>query len=151
MCSTGQVQAAPHSRAWGNTGEMSITYGWREEIANLEINRLHAEAFETSGSRDWRAALTEHALGWVTARNEGHLVGFVNVVWDGLVHAWIQDLMVAADHRTRGIGTQLIERAKDRAARAGCEWLHVDFEADLSDFYIGACGFTPTSAGLIHL
>ena len=59
--------------------------------------------------------------------------------------------MVTANHRTRGIGTRLIESARDQAAQAGCEWLHVDFEDDLSDFYIGACRFTPTSAGLIHL
>jgi len=132
---------------------MSITYRWRDDFDDVEINRLHAEAFDAGASegRDWRIALTEHALGWVTARDEGHLVGFVNVVWDGLVHAWIQDTMVAADHRTRGIGTRLIESARDQAAQAGCEWLHVDFEDDLSDFYVGACGFTPTSAGLIHL
>ena len=132
---------------------MSITYTWRDDFDNVEINRLHAEAFSAGASegRDWRAALTEQALGWVAARDEGHLVGFVNVVWDGLVHAWIQDTMVAADHRTRGIGTRLIERARDQAAQAGCEWLHVDFEDDLSDFYVGACGFTPTSAGLVHL
>ena len=37
-----------------------------------------------------------HSLGWVTARSAGELVGFVNVVWDGLVHAWLQDVMVAA-------------------------------------------------------
>lgn len=75
----------------------------------------------------------------------------MNVVWDGLVHAWIQDTMVAADYRNRGIGTQLIESAKGQAAQAGCQWLHVEFEDDLSDFYVGACGFSPTSAGLIHL
>jgi GNAT superfamily N-acetyltransferase len=132
---------------------MSITYRWRDDFDNDEVNSLHAEAFNAGEAegRDWRAALTDYALGWVTARDEGHLVGFVNIVWDGLVHAWIQDTMVAANHRTRGIGTRLIESARDQAAQAGCEWLHVDFEDDLGDFYIGACGFTPTSAGLIHL
>jgi GNAT superfamily N-acetyltransferase len=132
---------------------MSITYRWRDDFDNIEISSLHAEAFNAGESegRDWRATLTEHALGWVTARDEGRLVGFVNVAWDGLVHAWIQDTMVAADHRASGIGTRLIERARNQAARAGCEWLHVDFEDDLSDFYIGACGFAPTSAGLIDL
>jgi GNAT superfamily N-acetyltransferase len=132
---------------------MSITYRWRDDFDNVEINNLHAEAFNAGESegRDWRAALTEHALGWVTARDEGRVVGFVNVVWDGLIHAWIQDAMVTANHQTRGIGTRLIEIARDQATRAGCEWLHVDFVDHLSDFYIGACGFTPTSAGLIHL
>jgi hypothetical protein len=75
----------------------------------------------------------------------------VNVVWDGLVHAWIQDTMVATNRRTFGIGKKVIEIARDQSAQAGCEWLHVDFDDRLRDFYIGACGFTLTSAGLIHL
>jgi hypothetical protein len=37
------------------------------------------------------------------------------------------------------------------ARAAGCEWLHVDFEDHLRRFYLGACGFTPTNAGLIEL
>ena len=130
---------------------MSITYGWREDFGKSEVSRLHAEAFSSSDIRDWRAALAEHSLGWVTARDEGHLVGFVNVVWDGLIHAWIQDTdgrRRSSKPRHRGAP---VANAKGRAARAGCEWLHVDFEDDLGDFYIGACGFTPTSAGLIHL
>ena len=59
------------------------------------------------------------------------VVGFVNVVSDGLVHAWIQDLMVAADERGNGIGTKLVVAARDGAKDAGCEWLHVDFDDDL--------------------
>jgi hypothetical protein len=36
---------------------------------------------------------------------------------------------------------------------AGCEWLHVDFDdaTRLAGFYFDACGFRPTTAGLIHL
>ncbi len=31
---------------------------------------------------------------------------------------------------------------------AGCEWLYVDFDDDLAPFYVKACGFEPTQAGL---
>jgi GNAT superfamily N-acetyltransferase len=132
---------------------MSITYGWREDFENFEINGLHAEAFETGDLdvRDWQAALTEQSLGWVTARDGGHLVGFVNVVWDGLVHAWIQDTMVANACRSQGIGTQLVAVAKEHATDSGCKWLHVDFDESLGDFYLGACNFAPTTAGLMPL
>jgi len=54
------------------------------------------------------------------------------------------------DHR-RGIGRQLVLRAVDGAQADGCEWLHVDFGDDLREFYFGACGFSPTNAGLIAL
>jgi GNAT superfamily N-acetyltransferase len=42
-------------------------------------------------------------------------VGFVNVLWDGLVHAWLQDTMVAAKARGGGIGTHVVTRARDGA------------------------------------
>ena len=39
-----------------------------------------------------------------------------------------------------------------REARAGgYEWLHVDFDERLGPFYLDACGFATTSAGLINL
>jgi GNAT superfamily N-acetyltransferase len=134
---------------------MPALYQWRGDFENREVNALHTEAFGTrvvtEDERNWRSFLAENSFGWVTARDTGRLVGFVNVIWDGLVHAWIQDTMVAADRRSLGIGTRLIDMARDHAGKAGCEWLHVDFDDDLRDFYIGACRFIPTSAGLIHL
>ncbi len=73
---------------------MTISYEWRGEFGNAELNALHAEGF---GHRvltdDWRNQLREHSLGWVCARRAG----------------------------------------------------------DLAGFYFGACGFAPTSAGLIAL
>ena len=129
---------------------------WQGRFTNHEVNFLHAEAFETSvyddSEWDWETLTRAHSLGWVTARDkDGVLVGFVNVLWDGLVHAWIQDLMVASHARRRGTGVQLVMTARDEAQHAGCEWLHVDFEDDLRDFYYQACGFEPTNAGLIAL
>ena len=79
------------------------------------------------------------------------LIGFVNVLWDGLVHAWIQDTMVAADTRGQGVGRRLVAQATEGARDAGCEWLHVDFDDHLRAFYFDACGFKPTNAGLIAL
>lgn len=68
-----------------------------------------------------------------------------------MVHAWLQDTMVDVQARGRSIGTELVARARDGAKAAGCEYLHVDFEDHLRPFYFGACGFTPTSAGLLSL
>lgn len=134
---------------------MTIDIAWRGAFTNQEVNALHAEAFGTRvyGDSEWNwAALTaRHSLGWVTARAGQDLAGFVNVVWDGLVHAWLQDTMVAATMRGRGIGTRLVACARDGAREAGCEYLHVDFEDGLRPFYIGACGFTAASAGLLAL
>ncbi len=134
---------------------MTITYEWRGTFTNGEVNALHAEAFETrvftDDEWDWATLTAQHSLGWVTARDGDALVGFINVLWDGLVHAWLQDTMVAASARHQGVGVGVVRAAQAGAAEAGCEWLHVDFDDHLRPFYFDACGFTPTNAGLIPL
>ena len=132
-----------------------VEIGWRGEFTNEETNRLHAQAFGgriyDAAEWDWEAQLRRHSLGWVAARAGTELVGFVNVVWDGSVHAWIQDVMVADDHRHSGVGRALVDVATLGAREAGCEWLHVDFQSHLEPFYFDACGFIPTAAGLRRL
>jgi GNAT superfamily N-acetyltransferase len=131
---------------------MSTSYEWRGEFTNDEVNRLHAEGFHHRVLEDdWAGQLARHSLGWVTARDGEALVGFVNVAWDGAVHAFILDTLTARTHARQGIGTELVGVATDQARAAGCEWLHVDFDDDLREFYFGACGFAPTNAGLIPL
>jgi GNAT superfamily N-acetyltransferase len=134
---------------------MDACFLWRGQFTNDEANRLHAEAFETrlysADEWDWERLVHAHSLGWVTARSADELVGFVNVIWDGLVHAWVQDEMVAKSARGSGIGRELIRVAAEGARDAGCEILHVDFEDHLRSFYYQACGFTPTNAGLLQL
>lgn len=131
---------------------MTIDYRWRGAFKNDEVNRLHAEGFDHGYSDDdWNGLLSRHSLGWVTARDAEGLVGFVNVIWDGQTHAFIEDTLVAVRARRRGIGKQLIAVAREASAAAGCDWLHVDFEDRLASFYFDSCGFVPTKAGLIRL
>ena len=63
------------------------------------------------------------------------LIGFVNVAWDGAQHAFILDTTVDREFRRRGIGTQLVKNAAEAVKKRGVEWLHVDFEPHLEDFY----------------
>ena len=131
---------------------MKETYEWRGRFDDGELNALHAEAFDHPLFADrWVEQVERWSLGWVTARDDGGLVGFVNVPWDGLIHAFIIDPIVAERSARRGIGTELIRRATEEARAAGCEWLHVDFEDELASFYLDTCGFRPTKAGLINL
>lgn len=131
---------------------MEIRYEWRGGFDNAEVNRLHAEGFEHPVlDLDWLAQVHRHSLGWVCARSAGALVGFVNVAWDGGVHAFVLDTVVAVALRSRGIGRELVAVAARESGAAGCEWLHVDFEPHLRSFYFDGCGFTATDAGLIAL
>jgi GNAT superfamily N-acetyltransferase len=125
---------------------------WRGRFQNDELNALHAECFEHDVvDHDWWRRVNAHSLGWVTARLAGRLVGFVNVAWDGCTHAFMLDTLVTASSRRRRLATRLVQAAAQQAKSAGCEWLHVDFEPHLRGFYVGACGFSTTDAGLLHL
>ena len=99
----------------------------------------------------WWDGIRPHSLGWVTARAGGRLVGFVNVAWDGGDHAFLLDTRTRGNHQREGIGSMVVAAAAAQARAAGCEWLHVDFRPELRSFYVSACGFRPTDAGLIHL
>lgn len=128
-----------------------LVYAWRDLITDdemVELVRSHGGSSEVG----WWAQVWPNSLGWVTARtSDGLLVGFVNVAWDGADHAFLLDTKTRGGWQHRGVGTEVVRRAAQHAKAAGCEWLHVDFEPHLAPFYLKACGFRPTDAGLIHL
>lgn len=133
---------------------MDMTLELRGPVDDAVLSALHARAFESPSEAvtPWSERLTRHSLTWVTASDPaGELVGFVNVIGDGGVHAVLLDTVVDPAHQGQGIGRALVAAAADAARDHGCEWLHVDFEADRSRFYLDACGFRTTAAGLMRL
>jgi hypothetical protein len=60
-----------------------ISYEWRGAFTNDEVNALHAEAFGQRLDDGWQSQLHRHSLGWVCARDDAGLAGFVNVAWNG--------------------------------------------------------------------
>ena len=130
---------------------LGVRFAWRGEATDDELVTLtlsHGGAAQAG----WWDRIRLHSLGWVTARiNNGALIGFVNVAWDGGDHAFLIDTKVRPDQQRRGIGTELVRIAVYHAKEAGCEWIEVDFDEPLAPFYYNACGFTPTPAGLVHL
>ena len=94
----------------------ALSVAWRGSFTDAEVNQLHADAFDHRVFDDaWNTLVAENSLGWVTARDDGRLVGFVNVVWDGQVHAWLQDTTVAPAAQRMGVGTRLVSAARDGA------------------------------------
>lgn len=128
-------------------GEHRVLLRWREPVDEGAIGRLYADAFRTADAYQWSRKVN---LGWVTATEGGRLVGFVNVAWDGGRHAVLLDTVVASERQRKGIGRLVVLRAVEEARKAGCEWVHADYEQHLTGFY-ASCGFRATAAGLLHL
>jgi ribosomal protein S18 acetylase RimI-like enzyme len=96
------------------------------------------------------ARIYECSLTHGCAYLDGELVGYVNVAWDGGVHAFLLDPTVHPGHRHKGIGTALVRAMVQHLAGRGLEWLHVDYLDELDGFY-RACGFRHTKAGVLRL
>jgi ribosomal protein S18 acetylase RimI-like enzyme len=131
------------------TAELKIRF----PVDDAALSVLHHRAFspdrpDTGAVTPWADRLERHSLTWVGAFSCGRLVGFVHAVWDGGTHAFILDTAVHPDFQRLGIGRDLVRAVTDEAFKAGCDWVHVDYEAALASFYENDCGFRPTPAGL---
>ncbi len=129
---------------------MEIEYTIGAPVTNEELNRLFDDAWPGPREENDFQAVLRHSLGYVCARRDRQLVGFVNVAWDGGAHAFVLDTTVRTDCQRAGIGRELVRRCQEIAREAGAEWLHVDFEPRLEEFY-RQCGFRESQAGLINL
>ena len=116
---------------------------------NEELNALFASAWKGHKHSNL-LPLLDRALVHVCAYDNGQLVGFAKVVSDGGIHGFLLDPTVAPEKQRNGIGRQLVEMCAQEAKRKGIEWLHVDFEPRLAEFY-AKCGFAMTTGGLLNL
>ncbi|MFF0474281.1 GNAT family N-acetyltransferase [Streptomyces sp. NPDC004284] len=114
-----------------------------------ELNALFRAAWPGHRDTDFGPVFARSLLR-VTARRAGRLVGYVNAVGDGGVHAFLLDTTVHPDERRRGLGGALVRAAAAAARERGAHWLHVDYEPHLAGFH-ERCGFRPTAAGLMDL
>jgi GNAT superfamily N-acetyltransferase len=114
-----------------------------------DLRKLSLRAWGGAGPESFQPILSR-SLAHIGAFEGDRLIGFVNVAWDGGIHAFILDTCVDPDFRRRGIATEMVMRARDVARARGARWLHVDFEPHLHGFY-ARCGFVDSRAGLIRL
>ena len=128
---------------------MTIRFSVNPSVRNDELDALFGATWSGHTPRDFSPVLAR-SLGYVCAFSEDQLIGFVNVAWDGDKHAFLLDPTVRPDHQRLGIGMELVRQSTELARSKGAEWLHVDYEPRLAEFY-RRCGFGETVAGLLHL
>jgi len=118
-------------------------------VANADLNELFKVAWPDHQWSNFDPVLSK-SLSYVCAYQGDQLIGFVNIAWDGGIHAFILDTTVHPLIRRQGIGLTLVKQAAKVAQERGIKWLHVDYEPHLTTFY-RQCGFKDTAAGLMAL
>jgi GNAT superfamily N-acetyltransferase len=126
-----------------------LTYTISPPVSGDALNALFAASWPDYTPTDFAPVLARSLL-YVCACEGDRLVGFVNVAWDGGIHAFLLDTTVHPDWRRHGVGVALVRRAAEAAKARGIHWLHVDYEPHLTAFY-QRCGFSHTEAGLMRL
>lgn len=131
---------------------MDLDLRVRFPVHDAALTGLHARAFgnDPGPPQPWATRLARHSIAWVGAFDGTELVGFVHACGDGGRHAFLLDTVVDLAHQRQGIGRTLVRALVAEVTAAGCDWLHVDYEPHLASFY-AACGFRPTTAGLLRL
>ena len=84
----------------------------------------------------------------VACFKDDNLVGYLDVVSDGIDDAYIRDLVVHPDYQRRGIGLNLLNMVIKRVKSDGIKMVNVIFEPRLEKFYKRA-NFVIMSAGQI--
>ena len=118
-------------------------------VTDAQLNQLFAAAWTGHTSGAYQQVLAR-SLAYCAAFDGNALVGYVNVAWDGGVHAFLLDPTVHPMRRRQGLGLALVRAAVEASTERGATWLHVDYEPSLAPFYTAA-GFRQTEAGLIRL
>jgi N-acetylglutamate synthase-like GNAT family acetyltransferase len=83
-----------------------------------------------------------------TVRADDRLIGFANVISDGICDAFLVDLIVHPNYQRHGLGRVIVERAVADLTADGIKCIQVTFNPEHESFYRD-CGFHIFKAGII--
>lgn len=87
----------------------------------------------------WRAAIpamVRRSFCFLVAREPGgRIVGMGRVISDGVSDAYIQDVVVRAEMRGRGVGREIVRLLTARCIAAGISWIGLVAEPGTQGFY----------------
>jgi len=113
--------------------EPHVTYAALAQQYLDGVRRLCAAEGWTSyadATTAWRALTAPGCI--VVVAIERDVVGFAQLQSDGIVHAHVSNIAVAASHRRQGIGRRLLEIAFERS---GARYLDLVSTEGAHDFY----------------
>ena len=120
---------------------MSFTYrienAFSEEFlaAAAELYRI-AGWVEAGDDCGFLAPALENSCAVCAAYDEnGHLAGMGRALGDGVSDAYIQDVVVAPEHRRRGVGGAIVRTLVAELRKRGVDWIGLVGEPGTEEFY----------------
>ena len=97
------------------------------KVISEEINTLIDSTGSAKNNFNWDNILPR-SLAYIIVRNEeGKLIGFCNLSWDGGRHAIFYDLNIHPDYHHKDLPTKIILPLMTAAKEAGVKYLHAGF------------------------
>jgi len=125
----------------------SFTVERNEHVKGREIESLRVAVGwdELEGKYD---RIQEKMYSHYTVRADHDLVGFLNILSDGIGDAFLIDLMVHPDFQKKGVGSSLVKKAIIDLRSEGIKCIQVTFCSELETFF-KKFGFHICKAGII--
>ena len=126
---------------------MALSYEYSPRLTPQQIADLRLSVGWDGRVEKYQKKLGKSYL-WVACFDNEKLVGYADVVSDGVDDAYIRDVIVHPDYQHRGIGTKLLKMITKRIRSDGIKMVHVIFDPSLETFYRQA-DFTIMLSGVI--
>lgn len=85
---------------------------------------------------------------YFTARKDGKLIGFIDILSDGIADSYLQDLVIHPDFQRKGIGSELVKTAIRFLQKNNIKCIQVTFNPEFEGFF-NKFGFYIYKAGVI--
>ena len=88
-----------------------------------------------NGLTDWYKKSLQNSYFYICCFDDKELIGFLDVVSNGVTDSYIQDVIVKPEYQHRGIGTHMMETAIEKLKADKIYAISVLFEERLAKFY----------------
>lgn len=117
------------------------------KVTDIEIEKLRSSVGWDNKTGSF-LVLSKRLYTYFTARKDGKLIGFIDILSDGIADAYLQDLVVHPDFQRKGIGSKLVKRAIRFLQKNNIKFIQVTFHPECEAFF-KKFGFYIYKAGVI--
>ncbi len=108
--------------------ELGGDYELDDDPARVDVDAVHDylanESYWAEGrSRETVERLVREATRVVGLYHRGRQVGFARAFSDGCALAYLADVYVLPEHRSRGLGVELVREAVENGPLVGVKWI----------------------------